>query len=352
MTTLRSEILELPDSQEAVLAAFCERNWCDGLPIIAPTPERVEAMLEAVRGDPSESLGAMPPLWGEVTLEKLAINAVMAGCLPQYLPVIVAAVEAMLDPVFNLNAVQTTTHPVAPLLVVSGPYATQIGMHGGAGCFGPGCRANATIGRALRLILLNVGGAWPGRHDMATHGSPAKFSYAIAENETANPWEPLHVELGYGSEATSVTLFGGEGPHSSPDHGSGSSGILHTIADTAATLGSSVKWYHSQSQLLIVLGPEHAASIARDGMSKNDVKRFLFEVARLPLRTIRLGGLYVRRDWPRWMEAVSDPEARLPLVQGPEEIFIVVAGGDGRHSVVVPNCSMSRAVSRPVTRMK
>ena len=130
MTTLRSEILELPDSQEAVLAAFCERNWCDGLPVIAPTPERVEAMLEAVRGDPSESLGAMPPLWGEVTLEKLAINAVMAGCLPQYLPVIVAAVEAMLDPVFNLNAVQTTTHPVAPLLVVSGPYATQIGMHG------------------------------------------------------------------------------------------------------------------------------------------------------------------------------------------------------------------------------
>ena len=349
---LSSEVLELSDSPEAVLAAFCERQWCDGLPIVPPTPERVEAMLAAAEGEPSESLGPMPPLWREATLEKLAINSVMAGCLPEYFPVIVAAVEATLDPAFNLYGVQATTHPVAPLLIVSGPYATAIGMHAGAGCFGPGFRANATIGRAIRLILLNIGGAWPGCHDMATQGSPAKFSYAIAENEAANPWEPLHVELGYGSEASVVTVFGGEGPHNVNDHVStGASGILHTVADTAATLGSNVKWYLSQSQLLIVLGPEHAATIARDGFSKADVKSFLFEQARLPLRTLKLGGMWGVQDWPRWMLSVTDPEARLPVVQAPEEIFVIVAGGAGKHSAVVPNSTFSRAVSRPITRI-
>ncbi len=350
---LRSELLELPDSPEALLAIFCERQWCDGLPIVPPTPERVEALLASVTGDPAESLGPVPPLWGEATLEKLAINAVMAGCLPEYFTVVVAAVEAMLDPAFNLYGVQATTHPVAPLLVVSGSCAKRIGMNAGAGCFGPGSRANATIGRAIRLILLNIGGAWPGRHDMATHGSPAKFSYAVAEDEAASPWEPLRVELGYGSEASVVTVFGGEAPHNVNDHVStGAAGILHTVADTAATLGSNVKWYLSQSQLLIVLGPEHAATIAGDGFSKADVKSFLFEQARLPLRTLQLGGMWGIQDWPPWMRAVTDPEARLPVVPSPEAIFVIVAGGPGKHSAVVPNSTFSLAVSRPITRAR
>src|SRR5262245_10227151 len=161
------------DTAEAVLAAFCERQWCDGLPIVPPTEARVRAMLGGAPGD--RSLGAMPPLWRQATLEKLAVNAVMAGCEPAAFPLIVAAVEAMLDPSFNLYGVQATTHSVAPLLIVHGPIAAELGVHAGSGCFGPGFRANATIGRAIRLILLNVGGAWPGRHDMATQGSPAKF---------------------------------------------------------------------------------------------------------------------------------------------------------------------------------
>ncbi|MBI4561859.1 MAG: hypothetical protein HY724_07415, partial [Candidatus Rokubacteria bacterium] len=248
--------------------------------------------------------------------------------------------------------VQATTHPVAPLLIVNGPCARTIGIHAGAGCFGPGFRANATIGRAIRLILLNVGGAWPGHRDMATQGSPAKFSYAIAENEAANPWEPLHVELGYEREANIVTVFGGEGPHNVNDHVStAASGILHTVSDTAATLGSNVKWYLSQSQLLIVLGPEHAATISGDGFSKADVKSFVFEQARLPLRTLKLGGMWGAQDWPSWMLAVSDPEARLPIVQSPDEILVIVAGGAGKHSAVVPNSTLSRAVSRPITRL-
>ena len=171
------DTIEIDDTPEAVLEAFLEREWSDGLPIVPPTAERVAAMLGG--RDPARSLGAMPPLWREATLEKLAVNAVMAGCRPEYFPLVEAAVEAMLDATFNLYGVQSTTHPVAPLVIAHGPYARSIGVHAGSGCFGPGFRANATIGRAIRLILLNVGGAWPGRHDMATQGSPAKFSFCI-----------------------------------------------------------------------------------------------------------------------------------------------------------------------------
>jgi len=318
------------DTPEAVLAAFCERQWCDGLPIVPPTEARVRAMLGGAPGD--RSLGVMPPLWRLATLEKLAINAVMAGCEPAAFPLIVAAVEAMLDPSFNLYGVQATTHPVAPLLIVHGPIAAALGVHSGSGCFGPGFRGNATIGRAIRLILLNIGGACPGRHDMATQGSPAKFSYCIAEHED-----------------NVVTVFGGEPPHNVNDHVSTTAGgILATVADTAVSLGSNVGWYFSQSQLLIVLGPEHAKTIAGDGLSRADVQRFVFEHARLPLRTLKLGGMWGIHDWPRWMHAITDDDALVPQVPSPEDVMVIVAGGPGKHSSVVPNCTFSRAVSRPV----
>lgn len=332
--------IDTPDTAEAVLAAFCERQWCDGLPIVPPTEERVLAMLGGAPGD--RLLGVMPPLWRQATLEKLAVNAVMAGCEPAAFPLIVAAVEAMLDSSFNLYGVQATTHPVAPLLIVHGPIAAELGVHSGSGCFGPGFRANATIGRAIRLILLNVGGAWPGRHDMATQGSPAKFSYCIAERVDASPWGALY-------EDNVVTVFGGEPPHNVNDHVSTTAGgILATVADTAVSLGSNVGWYFSQSQLLIVLGPEHARTIANDGLSRADVQRYVFEHARLPLRTLKLGGMWGIHDWPRWMHAVTDDDALLPQVPSPEDVMVIVAGGPGKHSAVVPNCTFSRAVSRPI----
>src|SRR5262245_12708107 len=330
----------IDDAPEAVLAAFCERQWCDGLPIVPPTEARVRAMLNGAPGD--RVLGAMPPLWRQATLEKLAVNAVMAGCEPAAFPLIIAAVEAMLDPSFNLYGVQATTHSVAPLLIVHGPIAAELGVHAGSGCFGPGFRANATIGRAIRLILMNVGGAWPGRHDMATQGSPAKFSYCIAERPDASPWGALH-------EDSIVTVFGGEPPHNVNDHVSTTAaGILATVADTAVSLGSNVGWYFSQSQLLIVLGPEHAQTIASDGLSRADVQRFVFENARLPLRTLKLGGMWGIQDWPRWMHAVTDDDALLPQVPSPEDVMVIVAGGPGKHSAVVPNCTFSRFVTRPV----
>ena len=332
--------IDIPDDPIAILDAFTERNWADGLPIIAPTAERVSAMLDGRDG--AKSLGTMPPLWRQVTLEKLAVNAVMAGCEPRAFPIILAAVEAVLDRAFNLYGVQATTHPVAPLLVVNGAYGRQIGLHGGSGCFGPGFRANATIGRAIRLILLNVGGAWPGRYDMATQGSPAKFSYCIAENEAASPWGPL-------GEGDTVTVYGGEPPHNVNDHVSTTaSGILTTVCDTAVSLGSNVGWYFSQSQLLVVLGPEHARTIADDGFTRADVQRFVYEHARLPLGRLKLAGMWGMHDWPAWMNAVADPDALMPQVPSPDDVFVAVAGGSGKHSAVVPNCTFSRAVSRPI----
>src|SRR5437870_8174452 len=235
-------------------------------------------MLGGAPGD--RSLGVMPPLWRLATLEKLAVNAVMAGCEPGAFPLIVAAVEAMLDPSFNLYGVQATTHPVAPLLIVHGPIAAELGVHGGSGCFGPGFRANATIGRAIRLILMNVGGAWPGRYDMATQGSPAKFSYCVAECADTTPWGALH-------EGNAVTVFGGEPPHNVNDHVSTTAaGTLPTLRYTAVSLGSNVGWYFSRSQLLIVLGPEHAQTIANDGFSRAVVQRFVCELGLVTFRTL------------------------------------------------------------------
>ena len=332
--------LDLADDPTAVFEAFTSRSWADGLPIIPPTEERVRAMLGGRDG--GKTLGVMPPLWRQVTLEKLAVNAVMAGCEPRAFPIIVAAVEAMLDRTFNLYGVQATTHPVAPLLVVNGPYGREVGLHSGSGCFGPGFRANATIGRAIRLIMLNVGGAWPGRYDMATQGSPAKYSYCIAENEAASPWGPM-------ASGDTVTVFGGEPPHNVNDHvATTASGILTTLSDTAVSLGSNVGWYFSQSQLMLVLGPEHAKTIADDGFTRADVQRFVYEHARLSLGQLKLGGMWGMHDWPRWMTAVADPATLLPQVPSPEDIYVVVAGGSGKHSAVVPNCTFSRAVSRAI----
>jgi len=338
--------------EDDVYAEFVRREWCDGLPIVAPTRARVDAMLAGARADGAESLGLMPPLWRECTLEALAVNAVMAGALPSYFPVIVAAAEAMLDPTFNLYGVQATTHPVAPLAIVTGPYARAIGIHAGSGLFGPGFRVNATIGRAIRLALLNVGGGWPGRHDMATQGSPAKFSFTIGERDDVSPWEPLHVGLGFGAEESVVTVYGGEPPHNVNDHVSTTApGILNNVADVAATLGSNVGWYMSQSQLLVVLGPEHAQTIAADGLTKSDVQRFVFEHARIPLGRLKLGGMWGMHDWPTWMQKATDDGVMLPQVPSVDDVFVMVAGGSGKHSAVVPNCTFSRAVSRRIDRI-
>src|SRR6185503_6456697 len=232
-------IFTFPGAFEEIDGHYQERGWTDGLPIVPPTERRVHEFLKQTARDPREIVGVLPPRQGEATIEKIAANAVMAGCRPEYLPVILAAIEALADPLFNLDSVQATTHPVATLLVVNGPIARAIGLQAGYNAFGQGFRANVTIGRAVRLVLMNVGGGLPGRGDRATQGTPAKIAYCVAENENESPWEPLHVEAGLPADTSTVTVFGCEGPHNIQDDYSNTAlGVLLTVAGAMGQAGT------------------------------------------------------------------------------------------------------------------
>jgi hypothetical protein len=323
---------EFAGAYDEIDAHYQERGWTDGLPVVAPTEARVHAFLAATDRDPREVIGVLPPRQGEATVEKIAINAVMAGCRPEYFPVILAGIEALADPLFNLDSVQATTHPVAPLLVVNGPIAREIGLNAGYNAFGQGTRANVTIGRAVRLVLMNVGGGLPGTGDRATQGSPTKIAYCVAENEAESPWEPLHVEAGLARDVSTVTVFGCEGPHNIQDHYSNTGlGVLRTVAGAMGQAGSNNLL--GRGWPLLSLGPEHAATIARDGYSKRQVKEFLFEHARFPLG--RLGAEYRRYQVERQHVADAD-DTMVPIVRAAEDISVIVVGGAGKHSAWQP----------------
>lgn len=314
-----------------------EEAWYDGLPVVPPTRERVDAVLMEVDRDPLEIVGIIPPLMGVATVEKVAIHMVMAGCKPEYAPVVFTALETMLKPTFNLNGVQATTHNCSPLLVVSGPIVKKLGIHFGSNVFGSGFRANATIGRAIRLILLNLGGAIPGELDNSTFGHPGKYSFCIAEDEESNPWSSLHEDYGLAHDASAATLFACEAPHSVNDHiNHHAKGILSTIADTMATLGNNN--LHCHGDVMVVISPEHAATIAKDHWTKQDVKEFLFERARVPMHLAKTGGMYSKENkeafWPKWLQEADDNEM-VPLVKRPDRIAVTVAGGLGRFSMVL-----------------
>ena len=199
-------LVECDDDPEAVYEFLCSKGWSDGLPVIPPTPERVERMLAYCDRPWNEPIAKIPPRWGEATPLRLAANAVMAGCKPEYFPLFMLAIEAMCEEKFNLYGIQATTHMVAPLVIVNGPIVKELGINGGHNAFGPGVHSNATIGRAIRLALVNIGGAIPKTGDMSTFGSPAKYSYLVAENEDESPWEPLHVERGFGDQPADATV--------------------------------------------------------------------------------------------------------------------------------------------------
>jgi hypothetical protein len=318
---------------------FCyDQGWTDGLPVVPPTEDRVSAMLTGTSLAPSTVIAKIAPSWATATVEKIAVNAVMAGCLPAYLPVIIAAVRAMTNPALNLNGMQCSTHLSTPLVVVNGPARIELGMNSGANVFGQGNRANATIGRAIKLILTNIGRAIPGETDKATLGHPGKYTYCIAENEEQSPWDPLHVERGLKREQSAVTVFGCEAPHNVNNQASQNAhDLAFTIADTMATLGKNM--FYAQGEVMLVVCPSHAETIANDGWSKFHLKEFLYEKARKPVRLVKLGGLYgreVKRNfWPRWVNR-EDENEMVPMVRRASEITIVVAGGAGRHSAFLP----------------
>ena len=330
------------DSQEALDDELDARGWSDGLPVVAPTRERVDAMVATSGRSPGESLGPMPPRQGDATIEALAVNAVMAGCRPAYFPVVVAAVEAALEPTFNLYAVQATTHPCSPLVIVNGPIVEAIGLNGRYGAFGPGVRANATIGRAMRLILHNVGGGVPGVLDRATQGQPSKYSFCVAENEAESPWEPLHVERGFDRGQSAVTVVGCESPHNINDHVSTRApGILATVSASMANMGANNSYLHGEP--VLALGPEHAAILAAAGMSKDDIRRHLFEHARIPRDIWTRGGMANMGP-----EQFPDAES-IPVMSDPDSLIVMVLGGFGRHSSWLPTFGdTTRSVTRPV----
>jgi len=337
---------ECEDDFEAVNELVRGRGWSDGLPVVPPTAERVERMLDYCDRPWDEPVAKIAPRYGEATPLRLAANAVMAGCRPEYFPLLVLAIEALCEEPFNLYGIQATTHLAAPLVIVNGPVAKELDINAGHNAFGPGWRANATIGRAIRLALVNIGGAIPALGDMSTFGAPSKFSYLAAENEAANPWEPLHVELGLPRDASAVTVFGAECPHNVNDHESiTAEGILTTIAGTLISVGANDVYY--QAQTLIVMGPEHAKTVADGGFSKADAKRFLHEHAHLPMRRFSNENIE-RRLRVTWKERLgaADLDSPVYMVQRPEDLLIAVIGGAGKHSAVIHTFGATRAVTR------
>ena len=340
MARLVSQHIEVSDEHEEVQRLYLERGWTDGLPVVPPTPERVEAMLTATGLAPEHVVAEIPPHWGTATVEKLAVNAVMAGCLPEYLPVIVAAVDAISDPAFNLYAVQATTHSCAPLLIINGPIRSVIGLNSSSGAYGPGWRANATIGRAIRLVLLNVGGGYPGVGDMSTQGAPSKYSYCVAENEEENPWQPLHVERGFSLDQSTVTVLAAEPPHNINDHsGRSAEDVLTIIAGAMAVTGANNAY--TGGETFLALGPKHASTIADDGFGKAEIVEWLRQRARVPLDRYTHDTLMERFQ--------RVPDGPVPMVPTADDLVIFVLGGPGKHSSWLPTFGgTTRSVTREI----
>jgi hypothetical protein len=333
------------------LEIWFDKGVTDGLPVVPPSRARVEQMLAASARARADLVGEVAPNYGRATVEKVAINAVMAGCRPEYFPVVLAAVEAACDPSFNLHGVSTSTHFSGPLIVAHGPIRTRIGLNCSFGVFGPGYRANATIGRALRLVMINVGGARPGETSMSTFGHPGRYTYCIGEHEEASPWPPYHASRGLAATESAVTVFAGEAPHGISDHAS------RTARALAGSLGWSMaclwnaKHFPLYSHTMLVVGPEHARTLADDGWSKDDLVRHIFETVRVPYG--RLGPADDNGEGTNLRFAKGGepaPDEPIPKFPSPEELHVVVAGGTaGRFSMAIPGWLGTRNGSRPVT---
>ena len=332
------------DDPEAVRDCYAERGWGDGLPLVAPTPERVDAMLAGSGGDPDEPVATLPPRSGVATRRVIAVNAVLAGCRPEHLPVLVAGVRALARPEVNLRGVNATTHPVAPLLIVHGEIARTAGYNAGLGAFGPGNLANAATGRALRLLLLHVAGAVPGSGDASTQGGPAKYAYCVAENLAESPWGGYAASVGVDAPSA-VTVHCGEAPHNFHDmESSEPAAILDKAASAMASLGSNNAPV-SGAEFFVMMCPEHATACAAAGWTRSHVASYLHERARLRAGDLRAA--FALRAWAPWQEALPD-DAPMALTEHPGNIKVVVVGGPGKHSSVIPSWGMTRSATVPV----
>jgi peroxiredoxin len=324
-------------------------SFGDPLPVVPPTVERVDRMLAATPLAPDDIVALIPPNYGAATVEKIAANAVMAGCEPEMMRVLISLIRAVCDEKFNIHGVQATTHFAAPLVIVNGPIRSELGFVSGSNVFSNVARANSTLGRALQLILTNLGGARPGEIDMSTLGNSGKFSYCIAENEEANPWEPLHVEMGFKNDESTVTLFAAEPPRGVSEHNARDArGVLGAISRVLATAWS----YRlcAGIEALVVLCPEHVLTIARDGFTKQDVREYLFNSTGIPLKHFEDGDGEGTQHVRLYKQAVIDDEPCYLKFQDPAAIKILVAGGSaGKFSAVISSWAAGSRGSQMVT---
>jgi len=320
-----------------------ERGFTDGLPVVPPTPERVDAMLAG--RDPDRSLGRVPPSHGEATLSRVAACAVLAGCRPEYFPAVLAAVEAVLEPSFNAHGIGVTTQPAGVVAIVNGPARERLGLNSGMGALGPGSRPNLTIGRALRLVLTLTGGARPGGLDRSTLASPLRVGLCLAEAEERSPWEPLHVERGMAAEQSAVTVLAADAPLSVSDHRSRSPEELADVLAQAAGATWSPYWWPMDDETLIVLCPEHVDTFAAGGWSKQRVRHAIFDAACRPAASLRRG------EATEHVYAAADDEP-VHKWTDPGRILLMVAGGEaGRYSAVFGPCDGmgTSAITREIT---
>jgi hypothetical protein len=347
-----------PEAADPIAAIeFCyQQGWTDGLPVIPPTEERVAAFLAHLERGRDEVLGMVPERRRRVTVEQVAANAVMAGCLPEYTPVVVAAVEAMLQPPFNLVGPSASLGGSAILVIVNGPVVEDLQINCRNNLFGPGNRANATIGRAVRLVLMNTCGAIPGLFDRSCLGHPGKYTYCIAENAKGSPWLPLHAERGFAPEDSAVTVFACEGPRQVRNGLSPTpEGVLTTIADVMSSLGTSLTTSGSvansasgtrQGEMVIVIAAEHMQTISRHGWSKRDIRAYLRAHARRTVADLKRGG-----GLPGEVEP-GDEQQYIAVLERADDLMIVAAGGnEGAISAVIPSWGpkvSSTAVTWPI----
>jgi peroxiredoxin len=327
----RFQVAEDVDPYEYCMGA----GFSPFLPVIPPTAERVDSFLSRIPLPADRILGLVPPCYGQATVEKVVANAVMAGCKPEYMEVLFPVVRAACDERFNLHGVQATTHSATPLTIVSGPAAERLGFASGAGVFGNVSRANSTVGRALQLVMTNLGGAHPGEIDMATLASPGRFSFCIAENHAESPWGPLHADRGYGAGDSTVTLFAASGLSVVSEHTARTgAGVLRTIAATLATVWS---WRScGRAEAVVVLCPEHATTLAADGFTKESARDFLFEHTGVPLSAYEHEGTEGTQLRDRYEEVAIDGEPHYRKFTDPSQILLVVAGGTaGKFSGVL-----------------
>ena len=353
MRPLRERISDLDIDNAATLEEASQRLYLagltDGLPVVPPTSARVEAMLSHCEMRPDLAVDAvLPPAFVAPTLRDVAVNAGMAGSEASYLPVIVSALRAMADPSFNLLGIQTTTGSATPLLIVSGPAAAQLNINAGSNCMGQGSRANATIGRAIRLILQNVALAIPGIGDMATQGQPGKYTWCLAENVRESPWLPLHVDEGFSETESTVAVVGASGIIEVM-LGSGNPGELVSILTSAmaAVVGLRSRGMNSSGQILVLLPPECAQILSSNGWDRARLQQAIFNEAQVPLSGLEHDQAeYVLH---RQEQLGFSPTEAVSVTHSPRDILIVVAGGTGIKANIVPTWGGgTRAVTRSI----